>query len=165
MELFEAIQNRRSIRKYTGAPVPEEKITKVLEAGRLAPSARNLQSRMFVVVKGTILEKLTEACCNQQMIKEAGTAIVVCATEGHMMNCGQNTASVDCSIAMSFMLLEAEEQGLGMCWLGLYLAMRQLTKYCLHDSSISRYNAMDIQLSNNRSHLVYILRQVYSNAF
>lgn len=120
MELLELIQNRRSIRKYTGEPVPEEKLTRVLEAGRLAPSARNMQSWKFVVVKGNILTKLTEACCNQEMIQNAGTAIVVCATEGHMMKCDQNSATVDCSIAMSFMLLEAEEQGLGMCWLGSF---------------------------------------------
>lgn len=120
MELLELIQNRRSIRKYTGEPVPEEKLAKVLEAGRLSPSARNMQTRKFVVVKGEILNDLTEACCNQTMVKEAGTALVICATEGHMMRCGQDSAAVDCSISMSFMLLEAEELGLGMCWLGSF---------------------------------------------
>lgn len=122
MELLEVIRNRRSIRKYTGAAVQQEKLKKVLEAGRLSPSARNEQERKFVVVKGSILEQLTEACCNQSMVKEAGTAIVLCSTSDRTMTCGQSTASIDCSIAMSFMLLEAEEQGLGMCWLGSFYA-------------------------------------------
>lgn len=122
MELMDIMQNRRSIRKYTGEPVPAKKIEKVLEAGRLAPSARNEQEWKFVVVKGNILEQLTEACCNQAMVKEAGTAIAICATDEHMMKCGQNSATVDCSIAMSFMLLEAHVQGLGMCWLGSFYA-------------------------------------------
>ena len=51
MEVFEAIKNRRSVRNYKAEPVPEEKLKKVLEAARLAPSAHNAQEWKFVVVK------------------------------------------------------------------------------------------------------------------
>ena len=122
MELLELMRTRRSIRKYDGRPVEEEKLARVLEAGRLAPSARNMQEWKFVVVRGSRLEALTKACNGQQMVQEAGAAIAVCATENHMMGCGQPSATVDCSIALSFMLLEAEELGLGMCWLGSFMA-------------------------------------------
>lgn len=120
MDLLELMKKRRSIRKYKGTPVMEEQLSRVLEAGRLAPSARNMQEWKFVVVRGGLLEPLTEACCGQAMVKEAGAAVAVCAVEDHMMGCGQSSATVDCSIALSFMLLEAEELGLGMCWLGSF---------------------------------------------
>lgn len=122
MDVLDLMKSRRSIRKYDGRSVEEEKLTRVLEAGRLAPSARNMQEWKFVVVRGSRLASLAQACNGQQMVQEAGTAIVVCATENHMMGCGQPSATVDCSIALSFMLLEAQEQGLGMCWLGAFSA-------------------------------------------
>lgn len=122
MDVLNLMKSRRSIRKYDGRSVEEEKLTRVLEAGRLAPSARNMQEWKFVVVRGSRLASLAQACNGQQMVQEAGTAIVVCATENHMMGCGQPSATVDCSIALSFMLLEAQEQGLGMCWLGAFSA-------------------------------------------
>jgi nitroreductase len=51
LELFDAINNRRSIRRYTDDPVDDEKINKILEAGRWAPSWANTQCWRFVVVK------------------------------------------------------------------------------------------------------------------
>ncbi|MFQ5869684.1 MAG: nitroreductase family protein, partial [Candidatus Zixiibacteriota bacterium] len=51
MEVYEAIAYRRSIRDYLDKPVEEEKIKKVLEAGRLAPSASNRQEWRFVIVR------------------------------------------------------------------------------------------------------------------
>lgn len=122
MDLLELMRNRRSIRKYDGRPVEDEKLARVLEAGRLAPSARNMQEWKFVVVRGSRIPALTQACNGQQMVQEAGAAIAVCATENHMMGCEQPSATIDCSIALSFMLLEAQEQGLGMCWLGSFSA-------------------------------------------
>lgn len=110
MDVLDLMKSRRSIRKYDGRSVEEEKLTRVLEAGRLAPSARNMQEWKFVVVRGSRLASLAQACNGQQMVQEAGTAIVVCATENHMMGCGQPSATVDCSIALSFMLLEAQER-------------------------------------------------------
>ena len=89
MDVLNLMKSRRSIRKYDGRSVEEEKLTRVLEAGRLAPSARNMQEWKFVVVRGSRLASLAQACNGQQMVQEAGTAIVVCATENHMMGCGQ----------------------------------------------------------------------------
>ena len=51
MKVMEAIAERRSIRSFSGRPVEEEKLLRILEAGRLAPSARNMQDWKFVVVK------------------------------------------------------------------------------------------------------------------
>lgn len=51
MDLYQAIKTRRSVRNYQDKPVPEESLTRMLKAARLAPSAKNLQSWKFVVVK------------------------------------------------------------------------------------------------------------------
>ena len=50
MDVFEAVQERRSIRTYQETPVPREKLEKILEAARLAPSARNIEPWHFIVV-------------------------------------------------------------------------------------------------------------------
>lgn len=121
MTVMQAIEARRSIRHYTEQPVTDEELLAVLEAGRLAPSARNLQGWHFTAVRDASLRgALCTACNGQQMVAEAPAALVVWADGERMMGCGQSAATVDCSIALSFMLLRATELGLGSCWLGAF---------------------------------------------
>lgn len=125
MTLDQTILNRRSIRKYQSRPVPRETLNQVLEAGRLAPSAKNQQDWHFTVVESAALRaQLAEACCGQQMVAQAPVTLVLWSQAERVMNCGQSMASVDCSIALSFMLLKAAELGLGTCWLGAFYADR-----------------------------------------
>lgn len=121
MDVLSAIKGRRSIRKYSDKPVEEEKLLKVLEAARLAPSARNEQNWKFIVVKDPeTKEKLTEAI-GQSFVGEAPIILVSCGTEPKsVMRGGQPRYTVDLSIATAYMILEAYEQGLGTCWLGSY---------------------------------------------
>lgn len=122
MSVLPAIQARRSIRKYTDKPVEEEKLEKVLEAARLAPSAKNMQEWKFVVVKDPeIRKRLTEEAIGQAFVGEAPIILVCCGTApDSVMRCGQERYTVDLSIATSYMILEAHEQGLGTCWLGSF---------------------------------------------
>lgn len=122
MDVFEAINKRRSIRKYKETPVEDEKLEMILEAARIAPSAANRQEWKFIVVKNKeTREKLVEAANNQVFVGEAPVIIVACSTESErVMPCGQYAYTVDLAIAVSFMILEATEQGLGTCWLGAY---------------------------------------------
>ena len=121
MTVMQAIEARRSIRHYTEQPVTDEELLAVLEAGRLAPSARNLQGWHFTAVRDVSLRgALCTACNGQQMVAEAPAALVVWADGERMMGCGQSAATIDCSIALSFMLLRATELGLGSCWLGAF---------------------------------------------
>ena len=120
MTVMECIEARTSIRKYEKKAIEEEKLDKVLEAGRLAPSASNRQTWKFVVVDDEkLIKKMAEACSNQKFIAEAPTVIVVCCDE-HVMRCGQDAATIDVSIALSFMMLEATDQGIGTCWIGAF---------------------------------------------
>jgi len=57
MDIFEAIQNRKSIRRFKQDPVPDEDIKKILDAGRCAPSASNAQPWSFIVIKDKVLLK------------------------------------------------------------------------------------------------------------
>src|SRR5512140_2585589 len=62
MNLFDAIQGRKSIRRFKQTPVPDEDIRKILDAGRWAPSANNTQPWSFIVIKDrTVLKNMAEA--------------------------------------------------------------------------------------------------------
>jgi nitroreductase len=66
MDLFEAIAGRRSIRRFKTAPVPDRDIDRILDAGRLAPSANNSQPWSFLVIKDrTILARMADAVREQ----------------------------------------------------------------------------------------------------
>jgi len=116
MDVFEAIEARRSIRAYRSDPVPNEKIRKVLEAGRQAPSAVNRQPWHFIVVQDRgNLEKLSHGRF-AGFLREAPLVIV---------GCGDRKASerwylIDVSIAMQQMVLAATAEGLGTCWVGSF---------------------------------------------
>ncbi|HHV59723.1 MAG TPA: nitroreductase [Clostridiaceae bacterium] len=120
MTVISAIENRRSIRKYTSQEVEDEKLNKVLEAARLSPSARNLQNWKFIVVRDP--EKISElgkAAGSSGFIAQAPVIIAACGTDPEgIMRCGQHRHTVDLSIATAYIILAAYEQGLGTCWIG-----------------------------------------------
>jgi nitroreductase len=122
MDVFTAISDRRSIRKYQAKEVEEHKIEKILEAGRLSPSAGNRQEWKFVVVRDkAIKQQLAAAAHGQSFVEEAPVVLVGCAVDSSaIMSCGQYTYTVDLSIAFAYMILEAQELGLGTCWLGAF---------------------------------------------
>lgn len=123
MEILDLIKRRVSIRKYKADEVPEELLMKVLEAGRLAPSARNDQNWNFILLRDPKKkDELYEACGCQESVKTAPAAIIVWTKDNSPMLCGMPRGTVDSSIALSFMMLQAEELGLGMCWLGHFYA-------------------------------------------
>ena len=113
MEVFEAIVKRRSIRKYLDKEVEEEKIMKILEAARWAPSARNVQPWQFIVVKDKERRKeLEKIAYNQRFVGEAPVIIVVCNKKGESL--------VNVGLAMQNICLEAFELGLGSCIVGWF---------------------------------------------
>jgi len=122
MDVFTAISQRRSVRAYKATDVEEDKLKKVLEAGRLSPSSSNRQEWKFIIVKNKeAKKKLANAAFGQGFIGEAPVVLVACATESKaIMACGQPAYTVDVSIACSFMILQAYELGLGTCWIGAF---------------------------------------------
>jgi nitroreductase len=122
MKVREAIEKRRSIRAYEDKPIPEEKLKKVLEAARLAPSASNRQSWKFVVVRDVeSRKKLARAAGNESFVSEAPVVIAAVALRtDHIMMCGVHSYPVDLAIAVDHMTLAAVEEGLGSCWIGAF---------------------------------------------
>ncbi len=122
MDVFEAIRTRRSVRSYEAKQVEPEKLEQVLDAGRLAPSARNLQQWRFVVVREEGLRiKLSEAAHGQRFVAEAPVVIVACAVSTeHIMPCGIPSHLIDVAIAVDHMTLAARGLGLGTCWIGAF---------------------------------------------
>ena len=122
MNVFEAIKNRYSCRSYKTEPVPEEKLKKVLEAARLAPSAHNAQEWKFIVVKDTQKKKkLAEAALNQDFIAEAPVVIAAVSLNPEAQSTSDVPAyAVDLAIAVDHMTLQAVEENLGSCWIGAF---------------------------------------------
>ncbi len=122
MELMETIRQRRSVRSYQDREVPEETLQHILEAARLAPSAKNRQEWTFVVVTDEVTKKrLQRAAKRQRFVGEAPAIIAGVATEpGYVMTCGVPAAHVDVAIAMEHIALAATAHGLGTCWVGAF---------------------------------------------
>ncbi|MFC1714931.1 nitroreductase family protein [Candidatus Poribacteria bacterium] len=122
MDVMTAIKTRRSICAYKDRPIEDEKLETVLEAGRLAPSARNLQEWKYVVVKDKALrDKLIELANGQRFVGQAPAVIVACAVQtDHIMPCEEPSYPIDLAISIDHMTLAAAEQGLGTCWIGAF---------------------------------------------
>ena len=116
MELLEIMRKRRSVRHYTGEPVPEEKLNLVLQAGLLSPSGKGARPWELVVVRNKeTLAKLAlsrDNAHNQRMTAEADAAIVVLCDSQKA-----DTWVEDGSAVMANMHLMADAAGLGSCWL------------------------------------------------
>lgn len=116
MELLEIAKKRYSVRSYQARKVEEDKLLKILEAGRVAPTAANLQpQRLIVVQKEEGLSKIAKAA----NIFEAPLAIIVCVDKGSTWKRpldGKITSDIDASIVTDHMMLEATDLGLGSLW-------------------------------------------------
>ena len=127
MDIFEAIHGRRSIRSYTGEPVPDDVIEELLKAAMAAPSAGNEQPWHFVVIDDRrILDAIPEYHEYSSMLKEAPAAIAICGDlrlekyKGYWVQ--------DCSAATQNLLLAAHGSGLGAVWLGIHPIENRVTK-------------------------------------
>ncbi len=122
MDVIEAVKKRRSVRVYQNKPVPDEKLKRILEAARLAPSARNSQSHKFIAVKDPQLRKeLANKATSESFIGGAPVIIVAVALDPeYVMSGGVPAHPVDIAIALDHMTLVAVEEGLGTCWIGAF---------------------------------------------
>jgi nitroreductase len=124
MDVMEAILARESVREYLDRPVEDEKLERVLDAGRLAPSAINAQEWRYVVVRDADLrQRLMKAARGQKFVGQAPVVIACCAeTDGRVMLCGQTAYPINLAISIDHMTLAAVAEGLGTCWVGSFHA-------------------------------------------
>jgi nitroreductase len=141
LDVFKAIFERRSIRKFKKRDIEDSLINKILEAGLWAPSAGNLQSWDVILIKDSQLkQKLTTAAYLRDFISEAPLVMVLCANmhkateiygdRGKELYCIQ-----DAACAGQNMLLAVYALGLGACWVGAFdeeMVVKSLDlPYCL----------------------------------
>jgi nitroreductase len=121
MTVIEAIRKRYSCRAYHDRPIEKDKLDTILEAARLAPSAKNMQDWRFVVVTDyDRRHRLAEAANNQMFIEKAGAIIVACSVSKEVMRCGQAVGPIDVAISLEHICLAATELGLATCWIGSF---------------------------------------------
>jgi nitroreductase len=125
MDFYDVIQKRLSVRSYKPDPVPGDALGRILEAGRLAPSAKNYQPWKFIVVTDpAIRQALVPACRGQSSVGEAPLVICACAVVEQAwkgMGGYWSAEAVDVTIALEHMILAAAAEGLGTCWIGAFL--------------------------------------------
>ncbi|HAX62241.1 MAG TPA: NAD(P)H nitroreductase [Elusimicrobia bacterium] len=132
MNFLELVKKRQSVRKYSDKPVPKDALERCLEAARLAPSACNSQPWSFIVVaspelKNKVAEAAFSGIYSSNFFAKAAPVLVVVITEhskfiaslgGYFRGTQYNL--IDVGIAAEHFVLQAEEEGLGTCWLGFF---------------------------------------------
>jgi len=122
MEFQELILTRRSVRKYLDKPVEDEKLGRVLEAARVAPSACNNQPWHFIVIRDEEMRQRLSEAYGRDWFYTA--PVIICACGEPSVNFrridGKNYNDVDVTIAMDHLILAAAEEGLGTCWIGAF---------------------------------------------
>lgn len=111
---------RYSVRKFSNKKVEQEKIAKILEAAKLAPTAVNSQPQMIYVLQSD--EAMQKANKISPCIYGAPQAFLVCYDDSRVCKRGENSnyGEIDCSIVLTHMVFEAQEQGLGTCIVGYF---------------------------------------------
>lgn len=130
MDVFEAIQWRRSVRKFSPRTIDREKIRQLLEAARLAPSSSNQQAWHFVVIDDkSIIEEIPKQVLIGtrsiiSFVKDAPLIITGCyakkLTHVAARLFGHENDIIDIAIAMTHIVLAATELGIGTCYIGWF---------------------------------------------
>ena len=117
-------KNRYSVRQFKNKPVSDDDIQKIIEAGRVAPTACNNQpAKIYLVKSAEAMAKLNEVC---PCIYGAPIAFVIAydpgiaAKAGYARPKGYGFGETDAAIVCTHMMLEAADLGLGSCWVGYF---------------------------------------------
>ena len=118
MEFKEVIKNRYSCKKYSDKPVEEGKLQAILEAGRLAPTAKNLQEQRVYVLKSeealAKIDKVTPCRYGAPMV----LVVAFDRTNVYTYPGAKRTSGVeDATIVATHMILAAADEGVDSCWL------------------------------------------------
>ena len=122
MEFFDVIKYRYSVRAYKSDPVEKDKLNRILEAARLAPTAANRQPFKIVVIETQGKKEQMRQIYHREWFSQAPLVIGVVAIPelGWSRADGKNYAEVDATIAMDHLILAAANEGLGTCWVAAF---------------------------------------------
>ena len=118
MSVFDCIRTRRAIRDFESRDIPEDVLKTILEAGRLAPSAKNTQPWHFIVIRDKeVLQQITQATPSGPHIPKAPLSIAVAMKEAKYPD-------LDAARAVQNMTLVAWEHGIGTCYIGNWVTAK-----------------------------------------
>lgn len=124
MDFYQLIEGRESIRNYDlERPVDAETLKRILNAGRLAPSAANKQPWKFLLISSPEMLEKVRRCYGRNWFKEAPHVLAVVGdveTAWTRESDGYNSLETDMTIAMDHMILAAEYERVGTCWIEAY---------------------------------------------
>jgi len=125
MDTLECITTRRSIRRFLDIPIEFEKVGNVLDAGRYAPSAGNLQDWKFILITDDKMrQEVAKTCVEQYWVGTAPVIVIVCTEPEHTKRFygqfGEKYSIQNGAAVVQNMLLAAHDQGLGSCWVGAF---------------------------------------------
>ncbi len=136
MEYNKLIKERYSVRKYQDKEIPKEVLQQILEAGRIAPTAKNLQpQKIYALESRESKEKLGKY---KRMSFNAPIVLMICADMDIVCKLGvetdYNTSELDCAIVATQMMLEATNLGLGSCFVRWFNAEELRKSFSLDDN-------------------------------
>ena len=117
MDFLKLCGDRYSLRSFADTPIPDDILNQILEAGRIAPTAMNLQPQRVFVIRSE------EALAKMRTVKKcygAGTVLMICGDTEAACNrpiVDHCMAEMDCTIAATQMMLAAQSLGVGSCWI------------------------------------------------
>ena len=122
MDYFEVVQQRHSVRSYKPDPVEPEKLQRILECARLAPTAANRQAFKVVVVATGGNKEALQHIYSKTWFVNAPYLLCVCSVPGEcwVRSDKKRYSDVDAAIVMDHMVLAATAQGLGTCWVAAF---------------------------------------------
>jgi nitroreductase len=123
MEFYEVVRKRRSCRVYKTDIPEDDKVNRILEAARLAPTWANMQGMHYIVVKDPeTVKRVWKAVGQEQKFVEAPMFVVGVISEsgsGKNLN-GLEYFPLDCGICFEHLILAATAEGLATCWIGWF---------------------------------------------
>lgn len=121
--LHDLVESRKSVRGYDVRPVAPEILERVLDAGRLAPSAKNLQPWKFLVVSSPEMLAKVRPCYQRDWFHQAPHILFVTGDRAEAWvrpSDGWNSLETDLGIAMDHLILAAHDEGLATCWISAF---------------------------------------------
>ena len=124
MEYFDLISGRESVRDYEPDKKVEKSIlTKIANAGRLAPSAANRQPWKFLIISSAEMLQKVRPCYHREWFKQAPHILIAVGDNSKSWirkTDDYNFVETDLAIAMDHMILAAEAEGVGTCWISAF---------------------------------------------
>lgn len=122
MDFYQLAKARYSVRKFDGRHVKKSKLNAIMEAGRIAPTAKNLQAlKIYVIESDEALEKINQC---SPCIYGSKTVLMVCYDKDKIwtnsFDSSINSGHIDSAIVLTHMMLEAQSQGVNSCWVQFF---------------------------------------------